>query len=145
MMIKNFFAPGQASKQVDIGLFILRVGISILMMGHGFQKLSRYLEGNTAFADPIGIGSEATLILAIFVEMIGSILLILGLFTRAVLLFLGSTMLVVTFIVHAADPFKVKELAIAFLLVYLVMFITGPGQYSIDQKLYGKKFRISSF
>ncbi|WP_025763281.1 DoxX family protein [Dyadobacter tibetensis] len=145
MIAKNFFAPEPASKLADTGLLFLRSGISLLMMGHGLQKLMGYLDGKRTFADPIGMGQEATLMMAIFVEMICSILLILGLFTRAILIPLLITMVVIVFVVHAPDEFKVKEPAFMYGLVYLALLFTGPGRYSVDQMLFGNTYRISTY
>jgi putative oxidoreductase len=44
-------------------------------------------------------------------------------------------MTVVTFIVHAEDPFAMKEKALLFLLIFVVQFVTGPGKYSLDAQI----------
>jgi putative oxidoreductase len=49
-------------------------------------------------------------------------------------------MLVAAFVAHAGDPFGKKEMALLYLLVYITLFITGPGKYSIDNAL-GKNRR----
>ena len=38
------------------------------------------------------------------------------------------------FIVHAADPFGTKEKALLFAVTFIVIFLLGPGKYSIDRK-----------
>ena len=43
-------------------------------------------------------------------------------------------MFVAAFIVHFDDPFKNKELAILYLVGFLIIFLMGPGKYSIDRK-----------
>lgn len=120
------------------GMLILRVGTSILMLVYGYGKLERYLNGERSFADPIGIGEELTLLLAIFAEFVCSLLLMAGLFTRAVLLPLIITMLVAFLIIHSNDPFDKKEHPLLFLIPYCTLFLTGPGRYSLDQHLFGK-------
>ncbi|WP_031530571.1 DoxX family protein [Dyadobacter crusticola] len=135
-MLKRFLKPIKLPASADFGVLILRVGISCLMLTHGYAKLSGYLGGNRSFADPIGIGEELSYILTIFAEFVCSILVILGLVTRAALIPLIFTMIVVVFIVHGADPFDKKEHAVSFLITYLTLFFTGPGKFSIDSKLY---------
>lgn len=120
------------------GILVLRVGTSILMLVYGYGKLERYLNGERSFADPIGIGEELTLLLAIFAEFVCSLLLMAGLFTRAVLLPLIITMLVAFLIIHSNDPFEKKEHPLLFLIPYCTLFLTGPGRYSLDQHLFGK-------
>jgi putative oxidoreductase len=43
-------------------------------------------------------------------------------------------MLVAAFIVHLDDPFKRKELALLYLVGFLVVLLMGPGKYSLDKK-----------
>ena len=134
--MRKFLKPLKLPPSADFGVLILRVGISALMLTHGFAKLQGFLGGERSFADPIGIGETLSYILTIGAEFGCSILLILGLFTRAALVPLIFTMIVVAFVVHGDDPFSKKEHAISFLIVYLTLFFTGPGKYSVDSKLY---------
>ena len=131
-------------KQIDSGLFVLRVAFGVFMLVHGMQKLMGFSEMADKFPDPIGIGSQLSLIMAIGAEVGCSILLILGLGTRLAVIPLASTMIVALFVVHAADPWKVKELAALYLAVYAVIFITGPGRCSLDEKLFSKTRAESS-
>ena len=131
-------------KQIDSGLFVLRVAFGVFMLVHGMQKLMGFSEMADKFPDPIGIGSQLSLIMAIGAEVGCSILLILGLGTRLAVIPLAFTMIVALFIVHAADPWKVKELAALYLTVYAVIFITGPGRCSLDEKLFSKTRAESS-
>ena len=108
----------------------------MLMITHGYSKLNKFISGDHSFADPIGIGEELSLILAIGAEFFGSILLILGVATRAVLIPLIFTVAVILFIVHGDDPFAKKEYALLFLIPYVTLFFTGPGKYSLDKKLF---------
>ncbi|EMI54396.1 DoxX family protein [Rhodopirellula sallentina] len=125
-------------KQISIGLLVLRVAFGCFMMVHGIQKVMGFGEISGGFPDPMGIGSQLSLILAIGAEVGCSVLLILGLGTRLAVLPLAFTMVIALFVVHGADPWKVKELAALYLAVYAVLFLTGPGELSLDQKLFGQ-------
>ncbi|MCF2506880.1 DoxX family protein [Dyadobacter sp. CY107] len=135
-MLKKFLKPMKLPAPADWGVLILRVGFSLLMLTHGYAKLQNLLAGDHSFADPIGIGEELSLYLTIFAEFGCSILLILGLFSRAVLIPLIFTMAVVLLVIHAEDPFDKKEHALSFLIVYVTLFLTGPGRFSVDSGLY---------
>ena len=37
------------------------------------------------------------------------------------------------FIVHGNDPFAVKELAFVYLVVFVLMYIIGPGKFAVDR------------
>lgn len=124
-----------APLSLDFGLLLLRLVIGGLMAHHGWDKLAKVLDGNMAFADPIGIGNYPSLYLTIFAEFVCSLLLVLGLFTRLAVIPIIITMLVAILVVHAADPLQVKELAIIYLGANLALFFTGPGKISIDSRL----------
>lgn len=120
----------------NLALLVLRVGMGGLMaFGHGLPKLANMQEYATKFADPLGIGTAATLYLAIFSEFFCGLAVMLGLATRVASLFVMGTMATAFFIVHAADPFQRKELALVFLIAFTVIFLAGPGARSLDAKL----------
>lgn len=122
----------------DVAILLLRIGTASLMLTHGIPKLLRLLDGDFSFGDPIGIGSTASLILVTFAEAICAALVLLGLMTRISLIPLIIAMLVAVFIAHAGDPFSDKELGLFFLISFIVLFLTGPGKYSVDQMIFRK-------
>ncbi len=130
-MRKTLFSARPLS--IDLGLLILRIVAGVAMITHGWPKFQKILDGNFKFGDPIGIGPENSLFLAVFAEFICSILLILGLATRFATIPLIITMIVAFFVVHGADDFGTKEKAFLFLGMYASIFITGPGKISLDK------------
>lgn len=118
--------------QREIGLLILRAGLGGLMLTHGWGKLQKLVAGNVSFADPIGIGEVPSLILAVFAEFLCALLVILGVKTRWTAIPLVVTMAVAAFVVHAADPFGRKELALLYLVGFLALVFTGGGTLSVD-------------
>ncbi|MGY6742682.1 MAG: DoxX family protein [Cecembia sp.] len=132
-MKKLFFSSSSFGS--DIALFLLRVGSGLMMITHGWAKITDFSARLTTFRDPIGLGPALSLQATIFAEFFCAILLTLGLMTRLSLIPLIFTMTVVTFIVHADDPFSGKEKAMLFLLIFIVQFIMGPGKYSVDAQI----------
>jgi putative oxidoreductase len=108
------------------------------MLTHGIPKLLRILEGDFSFSDPIGIGPTASLLLVTFAEAICASLVLIGMMTRLSLIPLIIAMMVAVFVAHAGDPFGDKELGLFFLISFIVLFLTGPGKYSVDQKMFRK-------
>lgn len=138
-MTKILLNPGSYLREINIALLFLRITIGVFMLTHGFGKLTMLLEGNAVqFADPIGIGPAASLVLAVFAEVLCSILLIFGLATRFAVIPLLITMLVAALIVHSADAFGVKEMALLYLSVYIFILIAGAGKFSVDNWIYKK-------
>jgi len=84
-----------------------------------------------------------SLILAIFAEFVCSAAFILGLFYRLALIPMIFTMGMAVFKIHAADPFAVKELALVYLLIFIIMYITGPGKYAVDHFISERKVAVA--
>jgi putative oxidoreductase len=125
---------------MDVGLLALRLGIGFfLIFGHGWGKLTSMPAIFQQFPDPIGLGSTASALLAIFAEVFCSLALILGLFTRLAAIPLLVLMLVAIFFVHSADPWNVKELAVIYMVPYLALVFTGGGRYALDALLFKGK------
>lgn len=107
--LKWLFQTSHDSLQ-SFATLVLRTGVSMCMIYlHGLPKLSNYMEGNVDFYDPFSMGSEFSLLLAILAEVICSILLILGIFTRISVVPLIITMVVAIFLFNAGQPLIVKE------------------------------------
>lgn len=138
------------STQIDklasshISVLILRLGAGAFILTHGIPKLMKVFAGDMSFGDPIGLGPGLSLVLSAFAEGICGILVVLGLGTRLASIPLIINMAVAGFIAHAADPFGTKEKALLFLIVFIVLFLTGSGKYSLDQKLFGSDTESSS-
>ncbi len=142
-ILKTIFNSGSNQTQLSVALLIMRVAIGSFMLTHGVGKLMMLLaEGPVQFADPIGIGMTLSLVMAVFAEFVCSILIILGFGTRLAAIPLLFTMFVAVAVVHAADPFAVKELAALYGVVYLTLSITGAGKYSLDYYI-GRKLHAS--
>lgn len=138
-ILKKIFYTGEYSVVVSFGLLFLRVMVGIFMITHGFGKLKMLMgPGEIQFADPIGMGVELSLVLAVFAEFFCAILLILGFTSRLAAIPQMITMFVAGFIVHGADPFQVKEFALLYGIVFTALLITGPGKFSLDHILYKK-------
>lgn len=130
-------------KETNIGYHIanlvLRLAGGGFMLTHGIPKLQKVLAGDMGFADPFGIGSGPSLILTVFAEFVCAILLMLGIGTRFVAIPLLITMLVAAFMIHGADPFGKKELALLYGAIYLALAFMGGGKFSLDNVLFNRK------
>ncbi|MFD2519879.1 DoxX family protein [Emticicia soli] len=135
-MIKKFFKPIVLTNQVSLAIFILRLGFALLLIPHGYNKLQSFLAGDHDFPDPLHISPAGSQALTIFAEFFCALLLILGLFTRLSALILIVCMLVIAFVIHGQDPLGDKEQSLLYLIGFIAIFLTGPGKYSLDARLF---------
>lgn len=118
-------------------LSLLRVIAGLLFLTHGTQKLFGY-----PAPSEFGIAPLLSLMgLAGILELVGGILLTVGLFTRSVAFILSGMMAVAYFMVHAPIGFypilNHGELALLFCFVFLMLSVSGPGKWSVDQGFRG--------
>jgi|TARA_B110000305_G_scaffold241669_1_gene316872 putative oxidoreductase len=118
----------------NIALLFSRLAFSLSMLTHGYPKLIKLFSESPTFGNPIGLGEFPTLILAVLAEFIAPIFIIVGYKTKIFALLPIATMVVAAFIVHNGDAFQRKELALLYLIGFLIIFLLGPGKYSMDKK-----------
>lgn len=129
------------NSKIDTGLLIIRLVLGATMLAfHGLPKLMGGVETWTKIGNSmsnLGINFMPTVFgfSAGLVESLGSVLLILGLWTRPAAIFLSLTMVVAT-ANHLAkgDGLSGASHAIEFLAVFVAFAIMGPGRLSVDKK-----------
>ena len=123
--------------QHDIGLLILRALTGLGMATHGYAKVfGGRMDGFTEVV--AGLGFPAPVFFAwaaALTELVGGLLLAVGLLTRTSAFLIFGTMTVAAFIQHANDPFSDKELALLYWTVTLAILFLGAGRFSIDRIL----------
>jgi len=115
----------------NFAMLLLRLSIGLLMLQHGMGKISHFNEYAGQFYNFLGMGPKVSLILVIFAEVFCSFFIILGLFTRIALVPLIITMGVAFFSTHKAN-IEEGEMALLYLITYLVLLLVGPGRISVD-------------
>lgn len=124
---------------IHFAALLLRASFGLFMLGgHGWAKLMGFSEQAAGFADPLGIGSVLSMSLAVFAEVFCSLGLIVGFLTRLAVIPPIVTMLVAVLVMHLSAPFARMEKGLLYLIPYLVIFMLGPGKYSVDAWLAGK-------
>ncbi|MBY3344178.1 DoxX family protein [Rhizobium sp. 25PS6] len=114
------------------GLAALRIITALLFIEHGTMKL---------FAFPVAQmeGSLPPLMLfAALLELIGGILILVGLLTRPVAFLLAGEMAVAYFMAHAPSSFfpavNQGDAAILFCFVFFYLVFAGPGAFAVDNR-----------
>lgn len=137
MKISNVHTSPSA---MNWGLLLFRVSLGALMIvNHGWMKIVNYETLKIDFMSFLGLGSEFSLILAITAEILCSILLIFGLYTRLALIPLIITMFV-AMSVHGGEIFGKAEMSFLYFIGFVFLLISGPGENSIDARMNKRTF-----
>ena len=135
-MFSNYstiFLNSSENKISEIVLLMLRIGTSTLMVYvHGWQKLKNYSAILSNFPELIGLGAKSCLLLAIFGEIICSILLAFDFFTIIVVIPLCITVVIAALIFNTEQAFIVRQKALSYLKLYVFFFVVGIDKYSTD-------------
>lgn len=142
-MFYNFLFPQSfRGKGVSFLILCLRVFFGIMFFVHGLDKLANFNELSQTFPNVLGFGSYFSLMVSIFCEFCCSLFLIMGLMVRITVIPMIVSMAVAFFDVHDG-MLPQGELALIYLIMFLLLYITGPGRFSIDY-LIDKKIKSES-
>ena len=131
-MFYNFLFPQYfRGKGISLVLLLLRLVFGVLFLFHGLDKLVDFNELSQTYPSVFGFGSYVTLMISIFCEFACSMFLIAGCLTRIVLLPMIVAMGVAFFDIHDAIMPE-GELALIYFIVFIGLFFSGPGRYSVD-------------
>ncbi len=134
--MKRILSVQYSDAAFNLCMLVIRVCFGLLIIiRHGMPLLMDFSSLQNNFYSFMGMGSEFSLILAIFAEVFCGIFIILGLFTRFAVLPLIITMLVVVFGANAGKTFPESELALLYLSVFLLLLFCGPGKVSVDNMI----------
>jgi putative oxidoreductase len=113
-------------------LAILRIVTGLLFLEHGLIKLIGFPPGGKPGLQDVG----SFLWIEGVIELVTSVLVTLGLFTRFAAFIAAGEMAVAYWIVHAKMGFypavNMGEAAILFCFVFLYIAAVGPGAWSVD-------------
>lgn len=134
---KNFLFRESDSNSAAFSAILLwaRIVFGFLFMSHGVAKWIMFKDIAETFPDPIGMGSEVSFWLVLFAEILCSLGFMLGALFRLCLIPMIFTMCIAVFVIHAGDPLIKVEPAMMYLTIFILMYIIGPGKFSIDNIL----------
>ena len=132
---------------LSVALLIFRVALGICFIVHGLGKLGIVGPGNmagfTGWLKSLGVPFPALQArMAMFSELMGGTLLILGLGTRVAAAMIFVTMLVAALLGHKGGGYLItnnppgNEYALNLAVLMIVLILLGPGIYSLDYCLF---------
>ena len=111
----------------------LRIAAALMFLQHGTAKL--FGAPHVAMFD--GLKLLSLMGVGGVLELVGGVLLLIGLFTRPVAFVLSGQMAVAYFMFHSRDhllPLLNKgELAALYSFVFLFLAAAGPGKFALDR------------
>ena len=136
---------------MDTGLFMFRVALGLcLFQQHGWEKLAHFKEmASQHFPDPLHVGVKASLTAAWVSDVLCSMLIVVGLTTRAAALYILMSLSVVYFVFERAlsigfqakvppsvmngpPPTSHRELVFLYMAGVLLLTLAGAGRFSLD-------------
>lgn len=125
-----------AATRRQFGLTPLRVTVGLVFFAHGLQKFGFGVAGTTAAFTQLGVPlPELSAPLVATVELVGGLLLMLGLFTPVAALLLAFVALSATLLVHLRAGFFAPdgvEFTLTLFAATLALTLTGPGALALD-------------
>lgn len=131
-MLQNFLFPAYHNFGLSVLLLFGRIAFGAMFLTHGLQKLANFKALSASFPSIMGLGSTVSLALAIFAEVFCTLGFITGFLYRLSMIPMIFTMIVAAFLIHGADPFSTKEMALLYLFIFIMMYIFGPGSFAAD-------------
>lgn len=131
-MLYNFIFPQYCrEKLISLLILALRIFFGVLFFVHGLDKMINFSALSETFPSVLGFGSYMSLMLSVFCEFCCSLFLIAGLLERIILLPMIISMGVAFFVIHDS-MMPEGELSLIYLVIFIILFVTGPGRYSLD-------------
>lgn len=111
---------------------LLRIVTALLFMEHGLAKLVHFPVPQPGAPDPL----PTILLAAACIEIVGGLLIAVGLFTRLAAFLCAGEMAIGYFLFHFPKGFwpivNMGEAAILYCFIFLYLAAAGPGAWSVD-------------
>ena len=130
--MRKLLSTNYSAGAFSTAMLLLRLTFGVLLMSHGYGKLTGFNETAAHMPGILGMSGSVTAALVIFAEFFCSLFVILGLFTRLACVPVIICMSYALIVAHKGDVFVTGEKATLFLGAFVVLLLTGPGSASVD-------------
>lgn len=118
----------------DWAALLIRLACGIALLPYPLKKIRERHVASEKFPAVLGLSSKTAFYMALIVELGASICMIFGLFTRIAAVAGTCNMAVATNV--SRGPYFTSP-AQSYLLMFIAIFIIGPGTFSLDTFIFG--------
>lgn len=138
--IKTVYFRSTGYSYTNLGRLFLRLFVGIMLMQFGIRQINHFNEICNYFPSVMGMGSDASLIVLIFIEIGCSLFIMFGFLTRLMSVPPVIAMIIAEhYLLHetSSAPYLISweqpgYLPFMFLGIYAFILLVGPGKISVD-------------
>ncbi len=140
-IFKKFYILSSGYSYTNMGRLFLRLFVGIMLMQFGIRQISALESPTINFPHVLGLGSEASMILMIAIEIGCSLFIMAGFLTRLMTLPPLVAMIIAEYYLlnNAVSTetwmlnwWQLGYLPIMFAAIYFFLILVGPGKISVD-------------
>ena len=137
--MNKFFSPAPVFQTA--GLTLIRITVGLFLIYHGSEVFDNTKMNEYIAWDIFKNSSSPSLIVYMgkAAELVAGFLLVIGLITRIACLIIIGTFIYIAFFVGHGKIWYDDQYPFLFILLGMVFFFTGPGKWSLNQKLFKEK------
>lgn len=131
----NNYQSGGVSE--DMGKFLLRATLAILILFHGVSKIFNGIGGIAGMVGKLGLPSEFAYLVYVG-EVVAPLMVLFGIMTRPAALVIAVNMVFAVVLAHMGDLFSITktggwalELQGMFFIAAVAVALLGAGRYSV--------------
>ncbi|MCM1318938.1 MAG: DoxX family protein [Muribaculaceae bacterium] len=141
--LKRFMLRSTGYSYPNMGRLFMRLFVGIMLLQFALRLLADYNNTSAVFPAVIGMGNEASMICMVSIEIVCSLFIMVGLFTRIMCLPPFIAMVVAEIyvrthqiVVNDLMPWQQQNyLPVMFMGIFFFLFLVGPGKISADYML----------
>lgn len=139
--LKTFYIRTTGYSYTNLGRLFLRLFVGIMLMQFGVRQCYTFGQTMEAFPSVLGMGSQATFIVMIVIEILCSLFIMVGFCTRIMtvppfIAMIFAEYHLLKYVVNVPGYMINWEmpgyLPMMFLGIYFFILIVGPGKISVD-------------
>lgn len=141
-LISNAFVNFTGYAYSNMGRLFLRLFVGVMLIQFGIRQLVNYSTVVETFPSVAGMSPEASLVVMITIELVCSVLIMVGFMTRLatippIIAMIIAEHYILTALIPQIEVYSIHStqpgyLPIMFIGIYLFIIMAGPGKISLD-------------